>query len=131
MRRLMVSVQIFLLCFFISTNVALAQRGGQEWLTSSADAQRSSWIRIDSKISTNSMQKPGFKFLWKLKLDNEVKQLNSLTQPVLLDRLIGYRGFESLAFVGASSDALYAVDYDLGIVYWKTDLKSSASSRAR
>src|SRR5262245_33904921 len=125
MKRVIFSV----LCFTCVIS-ALAQRGGQEWLTSSADAQHSSWIRSDPKISTISMQKPGFEFLWKLKLDNEVKQLNSLTQPVLLDRLIGYRGFESLAFVGGSSDALYAIDYDLGIPYWKTDLKSAAVSRA-
>src|SRR5215468_3482289 len=101
MRRLGIPAVIF--CF-ICIPAALAQRGGQEWLTSGADAQHSSWIRTDPKISAASMQKPGFKFLWKLKLENEAKQLNSLTEPVLLDRLIGYRGFESLAFVGGSSD---------------------------
>src|SRR3989441_6781690 len=106
---------------------AVAQRGGQEWLTSNVDAQRSSWIRTDSKISRESMQKPGFQFLWKLKLDNEAKQLNSLTQPVLLDRLIGYRGFKSLAFVGGSSDALYAIDDDLGRLYWKTRFNITAT----
>src|SRR5881392_1199015 len=102
--RKIISAIFLLACSFISIDVALAQRGGQEWLTSGADAQRSSWIRTDPKISTASIQqeKPGFKFLWKLKLDNEAKQLNALTQPVLLDRLIGYRGFESLAFVGGS-----------------------------
>src|SRR5215831_1071074 len=83
----------------------MAQRGGQEWLTGNADAQRSSWIRTDPKISKKSMQKGGFQFLWRMKLDNEAKQLNSLTQPVLLDRLIGYKGFKSLAFVGGSSDS--------------------------
>src|SRR2546422_3485763 len=107
---------------------AVAQRGGQEWLTSNVDAQRSSWIRTDSKISKESMQKPGFQFLWKMKLDNEAKQLNSLTQPVLLDRLIGYRGFKSLAFVGGSSDALYAIDDDLGRLYWKTRFNSSSAA---
>src|SRR6266705_7062937 len=117
MRKLIVAAIISFGCMFISMNVAVAQRG-QEWLTSNVDAQRSSWVRTDSKISKESMQKPGFQFLWKMKLDNDAKQLNSLTQPVLLDRLIGYRGFKSLAFVGASSDALYAVDYDLGLVYW-------------
>ena len=118
-----------LICCFTCVSHAVAQRGGQEWMTSGADAQRSSWIRTDPKISRDSMQKPGFKFLFKMKLDNEAKQLNSLTQPVLLDRLIGYRGFESLAFVGGSSDALYAIDYDNGLVYWKTDFKSASAPR--
>jgi hypothetical protein len=114
---------------FVWTNAVLAQRGSQEWLTSNADAQRSSWIQTDSKISRESMQTPGFQFLWKMKLDNEAKQLNSLTQPVLLDRLIGYRGFKSLAFVGGSSDMLYAIDYDLARVYWKTSFNSSTTSQ--
>src|SRR6059036_45094 len=128
MRRLILPGIIFWGCVFIQMDVAAAQRGGQEWLTSNADAQHSSWIRTDSKISKEGMEKPGFQFLWKMRLDNEAKQLNSLTQPVLLDRLIGYKGFKSLAFVGGSSDTLYAIDYDLGRLYWKTHFNSSATA---
>jgi len=43
-RRLILPAIIFLGCEFIQMDVAVAQRGGQEWLTSNADAQRSSWI---------------------------------------------------------------------------------------
>ena len=43
------------LCF-LWTALAIAQRGGQEWLTSNADAQRSSWIRTDAKISVERLQ---------------------------------------------------------------------------
>src|SRR5213594_3044823 len=143
MRRPIVAAIISVGCVSIWMNVALAQRGGQEWLTSNVDAQRSSWIRTDPKISKESMQmsgantsptgrsqqeKPSFQFLWKMKLDNEARQLNSLTQPVLLERLIGYRGFKSLAFVGGSSDTLYAVDYDFGQLYWKTHFNYSAAT---
>jgi outer membrane protein assembly factor BamB len=127
MRRLVAPSIIWFVCVFLFSDDVFAQRGGQEWLTSNADAQRSSWIRNDTKISRESMQKPGFQFLWKMKLDNEAKQLNSLTQPVLLDRLIGYRGFKSLAFVGGSSDMLYAIDYDLARIYWKTRFNSSTT----
>jgi outer membrane protein assembly factor BamB len=127
MKRILFSLTISL----ILVSPAGAQRGGQEWLTSNADAQRSSWIRVDSKISRESMQKTGsklgFQFLWKMKLDNGTKQLNSLTQPVLLDRLIGYLGFKSLAFVGASSDSVYAVDVDLARIYWKASLTPAPS----
>ena len=123
MKKIIVSVAM---CF-LWTILANAQRGGQEWLTSNADAQRSSWIRTDAKISVESMRKAGFQFLWKIKLDNESKQLNSLTQPVLVGNIIGYRGFKSLAFVGGSSDTLYAIDDDLARVYWKTRFNSPAT----
>ena len=86
MRRL---AAVFIGCFACVvawTGEAKAQRGGADWMTSNGDAQRSSWIRGDAKISKESMrqkpgQKPGFQFLWKLKLNNKARQLNSLTPP--------------------------------------------------
>src|SRR5262245_49272111 len=87
------------------TGVAKAQgRVGADWMTNNGDAQRSAWVRADAKISKESLQNPGeksgFQFLWKLKLKNEPKQLNSLAPPALMERLIGYRGFRMLGFVG-------------------------------
>src|SRR5882672_2805850 len=99
-----------------SMGAANAQRGGSDWTTDGFDAQRSSWMRADTKISKESMQKPGFKFLWKQKFANEPRQLNSLTTPVLLNNYIGYRGFRAYAFVGGSSDTLFTLDSDLGKV---------------
>jgi outer membrane protein assembly factor BamB len=119
-------VFIAIICF-ASIRSAVAQRGGQEWLTSNADAQRTSWMRTDTKISVENLRKPGFQFIWKLKLDNEARQLNSLTQPILVGNIIGYRGFKSMALVGGSSDALYAIDIDLGRIYWKTQFTATAS----
>ena len=63
-------------------------RGGGEWTTSQGDAQRSSWVRTDVRLTRDAVQKGELKFLWKMKLDNEARQLNSLTTPVLMDRLI-------------------------------------------
>ena len=44
-------------------------RGGSEWLTARGDAQRTSWIRTDPKISVESMSQPGFDLQWTAKLD--------------------------------------------------------------
>ena len=85
MRRLAVVVSICLGCSLAWTSDTKAQgRGGTDWMTSNADAQRSAWLRADPKISPETMQKPGFNFLWKLKLNNQPKQLNSLTPPSTL-----------------------------------------------
>src|SRR6185312_10397978 len=87
-------------CALLCASASYAQfgRGGGEWTTSGNDAQRSSWVRSDPKISKADMQKPGFAFLWKQKLATDNRQLNSLTSTVLLDRYIGYRGFRALGF---------------------------------
>jgi hypothetical protein len=104
-------------------------RGGTEWTTAHGDAQRSSWVRSDAKVSTASLQKPGgFQLEWKMKLHNETHQMNSLTQPVLLDRLVGFRGFKSIAVVGASADTMYAIDFDLGKPLWTFVLNYSADN---
>src|SRR5580700_6246701 len=60
-------------------------RGDGLWSTSGGDAQRSAWVRTDVKISPESMQKPGFGLAWKVKLNSEPRQLNSLTAVALLD----------------------------------------------
>ena len=101
-------------------------RGGGEWTTSHGDAQRASWVRTDARLTKDAVQKGELKFLWKMKLDNETRQLNSLTTPVLMDRLISHRGFKALAFVGASGERVYAIDTDLARVYWTTIINYSS-----
>ena len=100
-------------------------RGGQDWATSSADAQRTSWIKTDYAISPESMEHPGFKFLWRLKLNNQPSGLNSLSQPVMNGQVGGYRGFKSLAYVGGSSNTVFSIDYDLATVEWTKHLEAS------
>jgi outer membrane protein assembly factor BamB len=111
------------------TGIAHAQRGGVDWMTESADSQRSSWIRSDGKISKERMEKAdpkdGFQFLWKMKLKNAPRQMNSLMPPATLDRLIGYRGFRMLGFFGGSSDSIFTIDTDLGRMEWEKRLKTT------
>ncbi len=127
MIRLAAAVIVFFGCAVVWTGAAKAQ--GRDWMTDNGDAQRSSWIRGDAKISKDTLQKPGFQFLWKLKLKNAPRQLNSLTPPSTLDRLIGYRGFRMLGFVGGSSDNIFTIDTDLGRIEWEKHLKSTAPAR--
>jgi hypothetical protein len=103
-------------------------RGGGAWPTVSADAQRTSAQRLDAKVSVESMQKPGFQFLWKRTLDNKPVQLNSLTQPLLLPNIIAYLGFKALAYVGGSSDNVYAIDYDLNRPFWNVHLSTGSTT---
>ncbi|MGH9755856.1 MAG: hypothetical protein ACREA2_24000 [Blastocatellia bacterium] len=132
MRRFAAALIICFACLVAWAGDAKAQRG-VDWMTSNGDAQRSAWVRADAKISKESLQnpkrKPGFQFLWKLKLNNKPRQLNALTPPATLERLIGYRGFRMLGFVGGSSDAIFTIDTDLGRMEWEKRLVSTASSQ--
>ena len=106
-------------------------RGGAEWTTGAGDAQRTAWVRSDPRISPATMVKPGdfgsFRFLWKRKLEYEPDASTRLTSVVVLDRLIGFRGFKSIAFVATQSQTVYAIDYDFGEPLWKYHVNYTAS----
>src|SRR6476620_5962114 len=114
----------------LTAGVAWAQGrgGGGNWPTAASDAQRTAWVRTDARISKESLEKPGFQLLWKSKLDNQPKQLVSLTQPLLLQNIISYKGFKALAFVGGSGDNVYSIDYDLNRPFWKTHLTTGVTT---
>lgn len=100
----------------------------EEWTTTAGDAQRTAWVREDERLTREVVQEGQFSFLWKMKLDNESRAWSSLGEPILLDRLIGYRGFKALGFVGGSADRVFAVDTDLARPYWTTHLTYAAAT---
>ncbi len=124
MKRL---IAAFIFCFAL-TGAAFAQRTGLDWMTDNSDAQRSAWIRTDSKIRTDTVKAPDFQFLWKVKVKNAPKGMNNLTPPSALDRLIGYRGFRMLGFFAGSSNNLYTIDTDLGRMEWEKTLQVAPST---
>jgi len=107
------------------------QGGGGEWTTSGSDAQRTSWLPGDARLTKNAVKKGEFQFLWKARFDNAPRQLNGLTTPIILDRLIGYRGFKALAFIGGSDDRIFAIDTDLAKPYWTSVLNYTAATGGR
>jgi hypothetical protein len=106
---------------------ALAAAQAREVTTAGFDAQRSNWVRSDVRINHASVSDGSFTFLWKHTYPGERRQLQALTQPVLLDFLVGYVGFKSLAFFGGADDVLYSIDTDLATPYWTTHLTSMAA----
>ena len=105
--------------FAAVVGVALAQPGrggGSQWLTALADAQRTSWIRTDDKISPAALAKPGFALQWTSKLANQPRGVNGLTQGVTG---AGVTLFVPMSIVGGSSNNIYGIDNDLGHVVWQ------------
>jgi outer membrane protein assembly factor BamB len=117
-------------CAVCATAVSYAQIGKitqQDWVTSRADAQRTSWIRGDIVISPDAMQKPGFELRWKATLDNQARQLHSLSAGVVIGNL-GF-GSKPLSFVTGSANRVFAVDNDTGVVFWQRTFGDSGGGR--
>lgn len=87
------------------------------WLTFGGDQQRSGWAKNETSISPDTVKR--MQLLWKLKLDNEPKELNSLTSPVVINPVYTNHGAETYVVVGGSSDNLYVIDADTGKVVWQ------------
>ena len=121
MTRVSAVVAVSLGGAFLYPGPAFAQfRGGPDWMTAGGDAQRSSWIHTDPKISVERLEKPGFALVWKINLAHDPGPAATLS------RYIGYRGFRSLAFMGSTSGDLTAIDTDLGRIEWKKTLPTGA-----
>ena len=108
----------------ICSAAGYAQRGGADWTTAGNDAQRSEWVKTDPKINKDSILKPDFKFLWKIKTASQP------SYAATLNSYIGYRGFRSLAFVVGTSDNITAIDTDLGRIEWQKSLGSGSPAAA-
>ena len=102
----------------LAGSVTFAQpgRGGSQWLTALADAQRTSWVRADDKISVAALSKPGFDQQWKSKLDNQPRGAHGLAQGVTAS---GVTLFVPMSVVAGSSNNVYGIDNDLGYVVWR------------
>lgn len=96
-------------------------QGRSNWNNSGGDAQHTGWEKADARISKDTVK--DLQLLWKMKLENQPKGPRPLQPPALMGQLISYRGFKELAFVASSSDIVYAIDADLGKLFWQKHLE--------
>lgn len=111
----------------IKLSVVAASLGGMlfgaDWLTDGGNSQRNAWQK-DEKIFTTANVKDT-KLLWKLKLDNEPRQMHSLFPPLIIDRLNTPSGVKQVAIETGVSDNIYAIDVEKGEVIWKKHFVST------
>jgi len=94
------------------------------WLTFGGNPQRSGLAQEETSIGVENAK--NIKLLWKLKLENEPKELNSLTTPVVINPVYTDHGAETYAVVGGSSDNLFVVDADSGKLVWQKHFPNDA-----
>lgn len=114
-------------CFILALLAAPAALFSSDWLTFGADPQRSGWARGEETLNAGNVK--NLKLEWSVKLDNEAREMNSLTAPVVVNGVITPRGFKELVFVAGSSDTLYAVDADAAKVFWKMKFTVEATPK--
>ena len=96
---------------------------GADWLTDGGNPQRTNWQK-DEKILSPASAK-NMTLLWKMKLDNEPRQMHSLFPPLIINTVNTGSGPKQLAIVAGVSDNLYAIDVEKGEVVWKKHFESN------
>jgi outer membrane protein assembly factor BamB len=88
-----------------------------DWTTFAGDPQRSGWAKDETDLTKDNIKK--LKLEWKLKLDNESKELNSLTAPLVHSQVITPHGFKEVVLIAGASDKVFAIDADTGKLLWE------------
>lgn len=91
------------------------------WNNFGGDPQHSGWERTDPRIFKDTVK--DLQLLWKWKPQEPPKGPRPMQPPALLGNLISYRGFKELAFTATSSGVVYAIDADLGKLFWQKHLE--------
>jgi hypothetical protein len=114
---------LFVTTFVAAGLVTFGQSRGGNWPTYGGDAQRSGWEGADAAISKDTVK--NLQLLWKLKLETQSRGMRPIMPPIIQGRLISYRGFRELAFVATNADIVYAIDADVGTLFWQRHLEYS------
>src|SRR5580658_9277785 len=89
---------------------------GADWLTDAGNVRRTNWQQDEKILSAASIK--NMKLLWKLKLDNEPRQMHSLFPPLIIGRLNTKDGPREVAIETGVSDNIYAIDVEKGALLW-------------
>jgi outer membrane protein assembly factor BamB len=119
---------LWLTCFAIGLCACL---WAGDWPSTGGNPQRDGWAQGEKDLSKENIAAKNVELLYKYKFDgNEAKGLESMSMPIVLNSIIGYKGFKQLVFVGGSSDIVYAFDADTSEEYFKTPLQTAARPAA-
>jgi hypothetical protein len=90
---------------------------GADWLTDGGDPQRTAWQRDEHILTKDNVR--NLQILWKLKLDNQPKEMHSLFAPLIVSNVNTPEGKKQIAIEAGISDNVYGIDADTGKLLWQ------------
>jgi len=97
------------------------------WLSYGHDPQRTGWSPEETEINRDNAK--SMTLVWKTHLDNQPRELNSLTAPVNVEWVTTDKGMAEIVIVGGASDNLFALNADNGKLMWKKTFEAEAKPR--
>ena len=87
-----------------------------DWPTDGADSMRTNFQPDEHILSKDNVK--GLQILWKIKLDNQPREMHSLFPTLIIDKLRTPSGEKQVGIVAGISDNLWAIDLDAGKILW-------------
>lgn len=93
-----------------------------DWPSTGGGPSRDGWAKSETALSPQSAK--DIKLIYVHKFDNTAKGENALGTPLVLSRIVTWKGFKALLYVGSSNDTVYAIDSELGREFSRSPLGS-------
>src|SRR5262244_1141189 len=122
MRRRLAAATAYL-AIAVAIAVPRAQTPKADWLTDGGDPQRTAWQRHETLLTKDTVK--GMKLLWKIKLDNQTRQMHNLFPPLIAGSVRTRGGEKEIAVVAGVSDNVYGIDVAKGTLLWKRHFDST------
>jgi outer membrane protein assembly factor BamB len=103
-------------CLSVAAGFGILQAA--DWICAGGNAQHTNWQRNETLLTPTSAK--DLKLVWTKKLEG------SLTAPVMLGRVVTHKGIKDLLFVASNANDVYAIDPDLGTLFWNRHLEDPA-----
>lgn len=107
----------------IATLVACSVGLGADWLTDGGNPERTAWQKDETIFTLENVHQT--KLLWKIKLDNEPRQLHALLPALIAERVRTPDGSKEIVLVAGVSDNLFAIDAENGSLLWSKQFDSN------
>src|SRR5260370_6752232 len=88
-----------------------------DWTMFGGNPQRTGFAKDETKISSENAE--SMKLEWSAKLENQSKELNSLTVPLTIINLPTDKGFRDIVIIAGSADTVFGLNADNGKIMWK------------
>ena len=113
-----------ILIYLLSLLIPL--QGGQ-WPMFGGNPQRDGWARDETMLSRDNVK--SMKLVWKVHVDSQLREMNSLTAPVVAENVLTQQGHKDIVVVAGASDTLDAIDIDTGKVLWHKQFVAEGKPR--
>lgn len=101
----------------------------EQWLMFGGDPQRDGWAKDETILNRNNVK--SMKLLWKLHVDNQLREMTALTAPIVAENVLTAQGHKDIVVVAGGSDTVDAINIDNGKLLWHKQFTAEGTPKVK